>query len=246
KVVELLHNATSDVSNYLLTSIQGGASVNATEGEKWGTIRGSDYTYDANGNKIVDASGFYKLKGNQIIGNTTPDWIGGVRNSFSYKGISLSFLIDVRKGGDIFSTDMYYASSTGLYVDTAGGNYRSGKVVLPGVTASGQVNTKEIDASVYGNLGYQKRPTSDYVYDGSFVKLREASISYALPKTLLQGTFVNEAKISIVGRNLWIIHKNLPYADPESTLGGGIRGYGYSIGSLPTTRDIGVNVTFKF
>lgn len=246
KVVELLHNATSDVSNYLLTSIQGGASVNATEGEKWGTIRGTDYTYDANGNKIVDAKGFYKLNGNQIIGNTTPDWIGGVRNSFSYNGISLSFLIDVRKGGDIFSTDMYYASSTGLYAETAQGNYRTGQVVLPGVTQTGQANTVAFDGSIYGNQGYQKRPTRDYVYDGSFVKLREASIGYSIPKKVLHGTFVNEAKVSIVGRNLWIIHKNLPYADPESTLGGGVRGYGYSIGSLPTTRDIGVNVTFKF
>lgn len=236
KVVELLHNETSDVSNYLLTSIQGGASVNATEGEKWGTIRGTDYTYDANGNKIVDAKGFYKLNGNQIIGNTTPDWIGGVRNSFSYKGLTLSFLIDVRKGGDIFSTDMYYASSTGLYTNTAQGDYRTGQVILPGVTQTGQVNTTAFDGSIYGNQGYQKRPTKDYVYDGSFVKLREASISYAIPKKLLQGTFVNEAKVSIVGRNLWIIHKNLPYADPESTLGGGVRGYGYSIGSFANNK----------
>lgn len=95
-------------------------------------------------------------------------------------------------------------------------------------------------------MGYQKSPTSRYIYDGSFIKLREASISYTLPKALLANTFVNEAKISIVGRNLWIIHKNLPYADPESTLGGGVRSFGYSIGSLPTTRDIGVNISFKF
>ncbi|MDR2229661.1 MAG: SusC/RagA family TonB-linked outer membrane protein [Flavobacteriaceae bacterium] len=245
KVVELLHNATTDVSNYNLTSVQGGASVNATEGEMWGAIRGSDYKY-LNGQKVVDSKGFYVLEGNKVIGNTTPDWIGGVRNSFSYKGISVSFLVDFRKGGDIFSTDMYYATSTGLYKDTAIGDYRTGKVVLPGVTADGQPNQTAIDASVYGNMGYQKSPTSRYVYDGSFIKLREASISYTLPKALLANTFVNEAKISIVGRNLWIIHKNLPYADPESTLGGGVRSFGYSIGSLPTTRDIGVNISFKF
>lgn len=245
KVVELLHNATTDVSNYNLTSVQGGASVNATEGEMWGAIRGSDYKY-LNGQKVVDSKGFYVLEGNKVIGNTTPDWIGGIRNSFSYKGISVSFLVDFRKGGDIFSTDMYYATSTGLYKDTAIGDYRTGKVVLPGVTADGQPNQTAIDASVYGNMGYQKSPTSRYIYDGSFIKLREASISYSLPKSLLANTFVNEAKISIVGRNLWIIHKNLPYADPESTLGGGVRSFGYSIGSLPTTRDIGVNISFKF
>ncbi|HFK5584539.1 TPA: SusC/RagA family TonB-linked outer membrane protein [Elizabethkingia anophelis] len=246
KVVSLLHNETSDVSNVLLTSIQGGGSVNATEGEKWGTIRGSDYVYNDKGEKVVGANGFYKINGNQVIGNTTPDWIGGIRNSFTYKGFSVSFLIDVRKGGDIFSTDMYYASSTGLYKESAIGDYRTGKVVLPGVTESGQPNQVAIDGSVSGNLGYQKSPTSRFVYDGSFVKLREASISYSLPKSILENTFIREAKISIVGRNLWIIHKNLPYADPEATLGGGVRSYGYSIGSLPTTRDIGVNFTFKF
>ena len=245
KVVELLHNATTDVSNYNLTSIQGGASVNATEGEMWGAIRGSDYKY-LNGQKLVDSKGFYVLEGNKVIGNTTPDWIGGVRNSFSYKGVSVSFLVDFRKGGDIFSTDMYYATSTGLYKDTAIGDYRTSKVILPGVTADGNPNQTAIDASIYGNMGYQKSPTSRYIYDGSFIKLREASITYTLPKALLANTFVNEAKISIVGRNLWIIHKNLPYADPESTLGGGVRSFGYSIGSLPTTRDIGVNVSLKF
>lgn len=241
KVIEL----KPGITNYNLTSVQGGASVNATVGQTWGAIRGSDYTY-LNGEKVVDSKGFYVLEGNKVIGNTTPDWIGGIRNSFSYKGFSLSFLVDFRKGGDIFSTDMYYATSTGLYADSAIGDYRTQKIIQPGVTADGKPNQTAIDPSVYGNMGYQKSPTSRYLYDGSFIKLREASISYSLPKSLLANTFVNEAKISIVGRNLWIIHKNLPYADPESTLGGGVRSFGYSIGSLPTTRDIGVNITFKF
>ena len=246
KVISLLHNEVSDVSNILLNSFQGGVSLNAREGEAWGTIIGSDYVY-LNGQPVVNpTTGRYLTQGNQVIGNTTPDWIGGVRNTINYKGFSLSFLIDVRKGGDIFSLDQYYGLATGLYEGTE--NYRESGTVWAGVNPNGQTNTTvTIDPSSFGSLdGYQYMPAKRFVYDGSFVKLREASIGYTLPKSLLAGTSINDAKISIVGRNLWIIHKNLPFADPEAQVGGGINSYGYSIGSLPTTRDIGVNVTFKF
>ncbi|RRQ47034.1 SusC/RagA family TonB-linked outer membrane protein [Chryseobacterium sp. SC28] len=237
---------SGDATNYLLASYQGGVSMNARVGEAWGTLVGSDYVY-LNGQKVVDpVTGRYLIENNKIIGNATPDWIGGVRNSFNYKGFSLSFLIDVRKGGDIFSLDQYYGLATGLYKGTE--NYRESGTVWEGVNPNGQPNTTvTINPSSFGSMdGYRRMPAKRFVYDGSYVKLREASIGYSLPKALLFGTFVNEAKISLVGRNLWIIHKNLPAADPEAMVGGGIRAYGYSLGSLPLTRDIGVNVTLKF
>ncbi|KFC22284.1 SusC/RagA family TonB-linked outer membrane protein [Epilithonimonas lactis] len=233
------------VSNLLISSFQGGVSMNARVGEAWGTLVGTDYVY-LNGEKVINpTTGRYLRQSNQIIGNATPDWIGGVRNSFNYKGFSLSFLIDVRKGGDIFSTDMSYGLSTGLFKET--GDYRESGIVWEGVNPNGQVNTTVNAAGNSGSLdGYNFMPNKRFVYDGSYVKLREASVGYSLPKSLLAGTFLTDAKFSIVGRNLWIIHKNLPYADPEAMVGGGNRAYGYSIGSLPTTRDIGVNVTLKF
>ncbi|PZU90173.1 MAG: SusC/RagA family TonB-linked outer membrane protein [Chryseobacterium sp.] len=246
KVVALYDNGVSQVTNLLISSYQGGVTMNARVGEAWGTLVGTDYVY-LNGQPVVNpTTGRYLRQSNQIIGNTTPDWIGGVRNSFNYKGFSLSFLIDVRKGGDVFSTDMYYGLATGLYPETA--NYRESGTIWPGVNPNGQVNTTvTVNPSDFGSLdGYAFMPNKRFVYDGSFVKLREASIGYSLPKSLLAGTFLNEAKFSIVGRNLWIIHKNLPYADPEAMVGGGNRAYGSSIGALPTTRDIGVNVTLKF
>jgi hypothetical protein len=146
----------------------------------------------------------------------------------------------------MYSLDQYYGLATGLYEGTE--NYRESGTIWPGVNPNGQVNTTvTVDPESFGSLdGYQYMPAKRFVYDGSFVKLREASIGYTLPKSLLTGTSIHDAKISIVGRNLWIIHKNLPFADPEAQVGGGINSYGYSIGSLPTTRDIGVNVTFKF
>jgi len=244
KVIEL----ASGIDNYLLNSYQGGVSLNARVGEAWGTLVGSDYVY-LNGQKIVDATtGYYQTNSNQIIGNTTPDWIAGLRNSLRYKDFSFNFLIDVRHGGDVFSTDMYYALATGLYKETAVGDMRENGVVWEGVNPNGANNTTvTANPQEFGNLdGYVRMPAKRFVYDGSYVKLREASVGYSFPERILKNGFIKEAKISLVGRNLWIIHKNLPYADPESMVGSGLDSYGWSIGSLPTTRDIGLNVTFKF
>ena len=243
KVVKLYDGVT----NYLLTSVQGGVSMNAREGEAWGTLTGSDYTY-LNGQKVVNSSGNYVKNNNQIIGNAIPDWIGGVRNSFRYKNLSASFLIDVRHGGDVFSTDMWYGLGTGLYKETAIGSVREDGFVREGVKADGSPNTTPVAGyKSAGQLyGYGQAPNKAVIYDGSYIKLREASIGYSLPEKYLRSAFIKEAKVSLVGRNLWIIHKNLPYADPESMLGGGLNSYGFSIGSLPTVREIGLNVTFKF
>ncbi|AQX09323.1 SusC/RagA family TonB-linked outer membrane protein [Elizabethkingia ursingii] len=253
KVVDLLEG----ISNYQLGTFQGGVSLNATKGETWGTLRGGDFTYDANGNKLIDPkTGAYIVNPNQVIGNVMPKWTGGVRNTFKYGNLSFGFLIDVRKGGDIYSNDMYYGLATGMYKET--GDYRNQPQVLPGVNPDGKVNTTPVvvaNNSPYD--GYGVMPQSRFIYDGSFIKLREANISYSLPKSVLKGTFLNELRLSLVGRNLWIIHKNLPYADPEAMVGGGVstgatngtnsvRGYGYSVGSLPTTRDIGFSITAKF
>lgn len=244
KVVKLYDG----VSNLLISSVQGGVSMNAREGEAWGTLVGSDYTY-LNGQRVVNATtGHYVRNNNQIIGNATPDWVGGVTNMFKYKNFHLSFLIDVRHGGDVFSTDMWYGLGTGLYKETAIGDMREVGIVNPGVNPDGSPNTTVTAnfRSAGQMFGYGQSPTKAVLYDGSYVKLREASIGYSLPERLLKSNFIQQAKISLVGRNLWIIHKNLPYADPESMLGGGLNSYGFSIGSLPTVREIGLNVTFTF
>ncbi|MCS3870200.1 hypothetical protein J3D55_003116 [Chryseobacterium ginsenosidimutans] len=250
KVVEL----DEGLQVYQLTSLVGGASIVASVGNQWGDIYGSDYAY-LNGEKVVDpATGLYQTESGKVIGNVQAKWTGGLRNSFRYKDFSLSFLIDVRHGGDVFSSDMYYGLASGLFPETAVDGYRTNIPVLAGVNPNGQVNTTPVNTAVidpneYGNNpndGYAIVPDKRFVYDGSFVKLREASITYSLPKSLIANTFMNDAKVSIVGRNLWIIHKNLPYADPESSQMGGLFSYGSSVGSLPTTREIGVNFTFKF
>jgi TonB-linked SusC/RagA family outer membrane protein len=247
------------IENLRLNSFQGGVTLNASLGQPYGVLKGTDFTY-LNGERIVGANGRYILNptANNVIGDVNPDWLGGIRNKFTYKNLSFGFLIDMKKGGDIFSLDQSYGLATGLYDVTAGNNElgnpirntiaNGGGVILPGVNAAGAPNTVRTPApDQYGNVsGYRRAPNKAFVYDASFVKLREVNITYSLPSTIVTRMNLQDLKLSIVGSNLWIIHKNLPYADPESGLSANASSAGYSIGSLPTTRNVGVNVTFKF
>ncbi len=238
-------------------NLQGGVSVNATLGEPYGTIQGKTWNYVGD-QKLVDSRGYYSMTSttNNVIGNINPDWIGGMYNTFRYKNVSLGFLIDVRKGGDVFSLDLYYGLATGLYPETVGDNdlgnpKRSpiadgGGLIVPGVTADGKENTKRVENTSYGYYGYAYNPAAAFVYDASYVKLRELNITYSLPQSIITKFKVFKGiDFSVIGRNLWLIHKNLPYSDPEENLSAG-NVQGYQSGAYPTTRSIGVNLKLKF
>lgn len=240
-----------------LLSAQGGITINATKGEAYGNIRGTDYVY-LDGQREVSAKGRYLKTGtsNNTIGNVSPDWIGGVSNTIKYKNLSLSFLIDIKQGGDLFSLDMYYGLATGLYAETAGKNELGGDkrgavtdkggILNPGVTADGKANTTRVTLSSYGELGYARNPDKAFIYDASYVKLREVSLTYSIPGSIMNHVpGFKGIDLSLLGRNLWIIHKNLPYADPEEGNGSG-NIQGYQVGAYPTTRNIGFNVKLRF
>ncbi len=252
KVVELFEGA----DNLVLATFQGGITLNATLGQPYGTIRGSNFVY-TNGQKTVDASGYYIFSNtsNEVIGNPNPDWIGGINNTLKYKNISLSFLIDVRHGGDVFSLDQYYGLATGLYPETAGNNdlgkpsrndlADGGGVILPGVTADGKDNVSRI-ANEYGTFGYVVVPSAGFVYDASYVKLREAVLTFSIPRSTMDRLKPFKGiDLSLIGRNLWLIHKNLPYSDPEETISSGNL-QGYQGGAYPTTRTIAFNLKLRF
>ncbi|MFV0249140.1 MAG: SusC/RagA family TonB-linked outer membrane protein [Tenacibaculum sp.] len=258
KVVEL-----DKVNNLQLASLQGGVSINATPGLPYGIIRGNDLVYHENGQPIVTQTGSssdigkYEITptSNNIIGDINPDWIGGIRNAFSYKNFNFSFLIDVKKGGDLFSLDTWYGYGTGLYDFTAGDNDlgnpvrntldNGGGVVLPGVTPDGKPNTVRTRTDNLENpWGWANAANSQHVYDSGFVKLREANFTYSFGKELLGNTF-KAASISLIGRNLWIIDKNVPYADPEAGLSlGNIQGY--QSGAYPAVKEFGASVKLQF
>ncbi|MBC7921721.1 MAG: SusC/RagA family TonB-linked outer membrane protein [Ferruginibacter sp.] len=258
KVLSLYDN----VRNILLlppgiTSLQGGITINAGIDEPYGILRGTDYVY-TNGQKTVNADGYYLASPNtSIIGDPNPDWTGGINNTLKYKGLSLSFLIDMRTGGDIFSLDQWYGQGSGQYPNTAANNdlgnpsrnpiSEGGGVILPGVKEDGAVNDIRVENfdGYVTPYGYPNNPPrKGYVYDGSYVKLRELALRYSFPSALVSKLRPFKGiDVSLIGRNLWIISKNLPYADPEDALSSGnIRGY--QSGSYPTTRTYGFNVRF--
>jgi TonB-linked SusC/RagA family outer membrane protein len=259
-----------DISNLLLGSFQGGVTLNATIGQPYGVLKGTDYTYDGNGNKIISSATGLPVKSktaSENIGNMNPDWNGGISNTITYKNLSLGFLVDIQHGGDIFSLDMYYGMSSGLYPETVikndlGNPVRdpltndatSGGYIIKGVNvvrdADGKIisstpNTTRVDATTSDGWGYSVEPNKAFIYDASYIKLREVSLSYSIPSSVLKNFFIKGASFGFVGSNLWIIHKNLPYADPESGLSAG-NIQGYSIGSLPSTRDFSFNVKINF
>ncbi|MDN3724509.1 SusC/RagA family TonB-linked outer membrane protein [Aequorivita sp. SDUM287046] len=244
------------VEVFQLATYQGGVKINAVPGEPYGVIYGADYVYNDNGQRVVGANGRYLKTGpNEKIGDTNPDWLMGITNTLNYKSWSFSFLIDVQQGGSVFSLDQYYGQATGLYVDTdyindLGNPVRNtiengGGFINPGVLEDGTTNTIRVDASEFGQFGYAAYPQSEFVYDASYVKLRQASLSYTLPSKFLDNTFMTGLQFTLTGSNLWIIDKNVPYADPESGLSSG-NSQGYITGSLPTTQDYGFNIKAQF
>lgn len=264
EVVSLYDEGGQTVTNYPIATLQGGVSLNAAVGQPYGVIRGKDFVY-TNGERTVNAAGYYMTSSasNIVIGNPNPDWLAGINNTLEYKGVSLNFLIDIRHGGDLFSLDQWYGEATGLYPNSAGLNARGvesrlpvangGGILLPGVQADGSPNTvygENLDGYGQTPFGYVANgqagaPHKWYVYDGSYIKLREAALSYSLPEGVVSKLRVFKGiQVSLIGRNLWIIDKNMKYSDPEESLSSGNANGGYQSGAYPMYRNYGFNVKF--
>eukprot|EP01118_Nematostelium_gracile_P007921 TRINITY_DN2600_c0_g1_i12.p2 TRINITY_DN2600_c0_g1~~TRINITY_DN2600_c0_g1_i12.p2 ORF type:complete len:1081 (-),score=206.30 TRINITY_DN2600_c0_g1_i12:11681-14923(-) len=257
KVLSLFENVSNIELN--AASLSGGVTYNAAIGQPYGVIRGTNFVF-VNGQKVVNADGYYQVtpRADEIIGDPNPDWMGGISNTFKYKRVALNFLIDIRKGGDLWTLDQWYGLGTGMSPETAGLNdlgnplrnslADGGGVILPGVLADGSPNTKRIDVSNSGTApwGYPNNPPrASVIYDAGYVKLRELALTYSLPEKLVGKLRAFKGiDLSLIGRNLWIIHKNVPYADPEDGLGSG-NVQGYQSGAYPTVRSIGFNVKFR-
>ena len=274
------------ITSYRLYS--SGIQILASVGEAYGTLFGTSYVRDANGNVVVDANGLPKISTtNKTLGKFTPDWTGGISNTFSYRSLSLSFLIDASVGGSIFSntnktgkytgvlantlsgrdaehgglwyytaamgnnvrlpeSPSYSVSSDGLYYAQVNGQstrvYQDG-IMVEGVTESGSKNEEVVSAEKYYHRIYSIAEAN--VYDASYVKLREVALSYRLPRLWSQKLHLQEASVTLTGRNLWTIYKSVPNIDPESALTTG-NAQGVEAYSLPTTRSFGVNLSVKF
>lgn len=206
-------------------------------------IMAHDYTYDAKGQIVVDASGLPVQGGLIPVGSVLPDLYGGVKNDFSYKSFDLSFLLDYNHGNKILSASKYYAVARGLDKETLVG--RETGIKVDGVLAAGTANAKTAPAEDY----YRRLATISKfnALNGDYIKLRQVTLGYTISEKMLSGIPVfSSIQISLVGRNLLTLLKHTDNIDPEAGFSSLIRYAGIEGTSLPSTRSFGINANFKF
>ena len=260
KVIKL----DDQVTNYVMASKEA-ISIEARVGERMGDMYGLVYA------RVTDPSSPYfgqvinnesgrPLSGGtrERLGNYNPDWLAGVRNSFSYKGVNLSVLFDIRHGGKVYSLTQVVGRESGQLIETLEGRADGYDKSLPGngVFSPGVIqnadgtyrpNDKELSAREWGSAFSGGRSIAEpATFDASFIKLRELRLGYSIPSAFLQKYKITNMAISVVGRNLWM-HAKAPHIDPEQiALDGGTYVPGVESSSIPTTRSWGLNLNFNF
>lgn len=210
-------------------------------------INGNVWKRNAQGQLLLSNNGYPQVAPLLTsIGDRNPDWLGGITNTLSYKGLSLSFLWDIRQGGDIYNATENFLVRSGQSTKTLN---RGQTTVFEGIIeSSGEPNTTPVVLdqnyyqTIYPSNGY------DFVEDGGWVRLRYVTLSYSLPKSIFAKTPVDNLQIFATGRNLILI-TDYSGVDPEvSSAGGGVGGsgsFGLDNMGVPATRgfDIGLKLT---
>lgn len=221
-------------------------ATTAIVGQPLFVLTGTDYTY-LNGEKVITDAGLYvATPAGQVIGNTQPDFVGGITNSFTYKNFTLSGLIDFQKGGNFFSYTNMYGLYSGTIAETVENNVRQTGVDVSGVLADGTRKTVHVNAPFHFKNNYGIRISTANLYDASYIYLRELRLGYALPSGVAQALRATGASISLYGRNLWLISSNAPNVDPSNILNSDSNIIGLEGGALPSVRSIGINLNISF
>lgn len=208
-------------------------------------------------------------KSNHVLGNASWDWTGGLSTTLTYKNVSLSALFDVKVGADLYSMSARSSFESGKSVETLIRReewYRSEEArqaagipkgapeweptdgfIAPGVIDNGDGTYREND--IYVNpeeywMSVCRNAPSMFIYDNSYVKCCEITLSYALPRPWLKKV-VKDVTVSFVARNPFIVWKNIPNIDPDSNYNN-TTGMGLEYGSLPSRKSYGFNVNVKF
>tara|TARA_R110001606_G_scaffold221776_2_gene369603 strand:+ start:27911 stop:31216 length:3306 start_codon:yes stop_codon:yes gene_type:complete len=233
-------------------------------GAPYGQIFGTSNARDDEGTLLIDKNtGLpFPTQTSGIIGDPNPDFTLGWTNTFSFKGVTLKALIDWKQGGDFYS---FTAASLMLRGQLQNSVDREGLRVVPGVYGSNQTYEAVLDEN--GNKIRNTTPITAFdshfsngwgaygqdevnVYDGTVIRLRELSLGYSLPKSILENTPFGRASISLTGRNLWFNAPNVLEGlnlDPEQlTTTADSNQQGFEYGSTPTTRRYGFNVSLSF
>lgn len=245
--------------------------VAAKVGENFGSIVGPDFQRNDNGDILIDpATGLPMYdKSNHVLGNASWDWTGGLSTTFHYKNFGLTALFDVKVGADLYSMSARAAHESGKSLATLAGReewYKSeeerqaagiakgastwtptGGFVAPGVIDNGDGTYRPNDIKVNPEdywMSVCRNAPSMFIYDNSYIKCREITLTYQFPKKWL-GKVVQDMSISFVTRNPFIVWKNIPDIDPDSNYNN-TTGMGLEYGSLPSRKSYGFNLYVKF
>ncbi len=239
--------------------------VEARLGNPYGAIVGYGYRRDAQGRTVYNANGLPLASEDlMILGNGIPDWFGGISNTFSYKGFSLGVLLDVRWGGEVHSMTNLTLYSTGKHIDTVEGRDGwaaseaareaagvdpadwdpTGGYLVEGVNEDGEPISRFVDPEIY--FPHVAANISEaFVYSANMIKVRQATLSYNFPRSLMEKTPFQGLTLSLVARNLGFLYKDIPNVDPESSYNNG-NGQGLEYATIPTVRSFGFNLNVKF
>lgn len=216
--------------------------IKAEVGKPFGVIEGSGYKRDAAGRIIYNDKGLPVEGELRNIGSSISPYTLGFNNNFRYKSFNLGVLLDAKFGGKISSGTNNLAYLAGLSKETLPG--REGGIVGPGVNEQGQPNTVNVPAQEYYSW-VANHIAEEFVYDASFVKLRQVVLGVNLPKNWVKKVKMSDVSLSFVARNLFTLYKKVPLVDPESTfLTGNVQGI--EMLSVPATRSFGLNLNCKF
>jgi TonB-linked SusC/RagA family outer membrane protein len=240
---------------FLIFGFSGGEGANnivAKVGQPWGIWEYTAILRDPDGNIIVDpVSGrpqqdpsALKTDGRSI----QPDWTGGITNTFSYKNLVLSFLVETSQGGTFYNGTKQWIEVTGKTRDS-GYNGRQPWIV-PGSVLENVDGTFSPNTSVFvtdPNQYWNNRVAEMNFYDATWVKLREASLTYELPKKWLGKTPLGSVSVSVIGRNLLLFTpKENPYSDPELSSFGVDNAQGFDFRQIPSVRSFGGSIRATF
>ena len=236
-----------DLKELSLTSGFSGLSVRAAPGESFG-LYGAGWLRDSvSGKPVINPSTGLREVGPRVNhGDIFPDWTMGVQNTFSFKGFSLSALIDIREGGVLFSGTVSDLREDGRTVETT---LNRGRIFVDdGVLANSDGTFRPNDVPVesmqqfwthYSNTSN----TEGQIFDASYVKLREVRLSYSFPVNMVERTPFSSINFGLEGRNLILIRSEVPHIDPElNFFGSTLTGSGVEFSSAPSARSYGFNL----
>lgn len=245
----------------VLAEVQEG-QIEARPGESYGNIVGNAFERTPDGRLIVtapDAQGngggkYVANRENNLLGNIQPDWLAGVSNIFSYKGFTVSALLDFKMGGKLFSNTKYYQNQRGTGKDTEKRTNLKSDGVIPVKNDAGEVTgyvpyDGPVNPIDYNNMAWAGI-LEYFVIDAGYINLREVTIGYTFSQSLLSKLPFTNVKLSLVGRNLCYFgnkdFRDLGIAPDASAVSTDAAEQGVERMAIPPTRSIGFNLSLTF